>query len=93
MDRKAYREVGLFSRESINHDNNEIVPRNFYHQLLEKKLDPGRVEDVCLMRGLAQKALKIPSKLNLSIDAVEHYDQATDLTAMEKGRLGGIFQF
>ena len=47
---KAFRELGLFSREGINHDNNEIVPRNIYHQLLEKKLDYGRVEDVCLMR-------------------------------------------
>ena len=47
---KAYRELGLFSREVVNHNSREIVPRHFYHKLLEKKLDHGRVEDVCLMR-------------------------------------------
>ena len=47
---KAYRELGLFSREVVDHNGREIVPRHFYHQLLEKKLDHGRVEDVCLMR-------------------------------------------
>ena len=80
---KAYRELGLFSRESINHDNNEIVPRNFYHQLLEKKLDHGRVEDICLMR-ISAKGTKDTKQVNLFIDAVEYYDKETDLTAMEK---------
>jgi len=80
---KAYRELGLFSRQSINHESNDIVPRNFYHQLLEKKLDHGRVEDVCLMR-ISAKGTKDTKQVNLFIDAVEYYDQATDLTAMEK---------
>jgi len=80
---KAYRELGLFDRDSIEHKNQKIVPRDFYHQLLEKKLDYGRVEDVCLMRikALGEKDSK---KVELKIDAVEHYNQKLDLTAMEK---------
>jgi len=80
---KAFRELGLFSREGINHNGNEIVPRNIYHQLLEKKLDHGRVEDVCLMR-INAKGVKDSKNVKLCIDAVEYYDQKTDLTAMEK---------
>ena len=47
---KAYRELGLFSRNAITYNDKSIIPRDLYHQLLEKKLDHGRVEDVCLMR-------------------------------------------
>ena len=80
---KAYRELGLFSRDKIKHNDNEIIPRNFYHQLLENKLDHGRVEDVCLMRikALGKKDSK---NIELTIDAVEYYDKKLDLTAMEK---------
>ena len=80
---KAYRELGLFSREVVNHNSTEIVPRHFYHKLLEKKLDHGRVEDVCLMR-IKAIGTKNSQKLELNIDAVEYYDKKTDLTAMEK---------
>ena len=80
---KAYRELGLFDRTSIEHNNQKIIPRDFYHKLLEKKLDHGRVEDVCLMRikALGKKDSK---KVVLNIDAVEYYDKELDLTAMEK---------
>ena len=80
---KAYRELGLFSREVVNHNSREIVPRHFYHKLLEKKLDHGRVEDVCLMR-IKAIGTKNSQKVELNIDAVEYYDKKTDLTAMEK---------
>ena len=80
---KAYRELGLFSREVIDHNGTEIVPRHFYHQLLEKKIDHGRVEDVCLMR-IKAIGFKDSKKIELTIDAVEYYNQKLDLTAMEK---------
>ena len=80
---KAYRELGLFNRDSIKYNDHKITPRDFYHKLLEKKLDHGRVEDVCLMRikALGKKDSK---KVVLNIDAVEYYDKELDLTAMEK---------
>lgn len=80
---KAYRELGLFSRDNINHNGNEITPRHFYHQLLEKKIDHGRVEDVCLMRIKAM-GKKDSKNVELNIDAKEYYSKDLDLTAMEK---------
>ena len=80
---KAYRELGLFSRDSINHNGNEITPRHFYHQLLGKKLDHGRVEDVCLMR-IKAVGKKDSKNVELNIDAKEYYSKDLDLTAMEK---------
>ena len=80
---KAFRELGLFNRNSIDHNNHKIIPRDFYHQLLENKLDHGRVEDVCLMR-IKAIGKKDSTKMELNIDAVEYYDKNLDLTAMEK---------
>ena len=80
---KAYRELGLFNRKSIEHNNKKIVPRDFYHQLLEEKINHGRVEDVCLMR-IRAIGKKDSKKVELKIDAVEYYDKNLDLTAMEK---------
>ena len=80
---KAYRELGLFSRKSIEHNNQKIVPRDFYHQLLEEKINHGRVEDVCLMR-IRAIGKKDSKEVELNLDAVEYYDKELDLTAMEK---------
>jgi len=80
---KAYRELGLFSRDKIKHNNDTIIPRNFYHQLLEKKINHGRVEDVCLMR-IKALGIKDSKNVELKIDAVEYYDKELNLTAMEK---------
>ncbi len=80
---KAYRELGLFSRDSINHNGSKINPRHFYHQLLEKKIDHGRVEDVCLMR-IKAIGKKDSKPVELNIDAKEYYSKDLDLTAMEK---------
>ena len=80
---KAYRELGLFSRDKVSHNGDDIVPRDFYHELLEQKLDHGRVEDVCLMR-IKALGIKDSKNVELNIDAVEYYDKKLDLTAMEK---------
>ena len=80
---KAYRELGLFSRKSIEFEGKNIVPRDLYHQLLEKKINHGRVEDICLMQ-IKAIGLKDSKKVILSLDAVEYYDKELDLTAMEK---------
>lgn len=80
---KAFRELGLFSRNAIKHNNATIIPREIYHQLLEKKLNHGLVEDVCLMR-IRALGLKDSKKVELTIDAKEYYDKKLDLTAMEK---------
>ena len=80
---KAYRELGLFSRDKIKHNDDTIIPRNFYHQLLEKKINHGRVEDVCLMR-IKALGIKDSKNVELKIDAVEYYDKKLNLTAMEK---------
>jgi lysine 6-dehydrogenase len=80
---RAYRELGLFSRETVEFEGKNIVPRDLYHQLLEKKINHGRIEDVCLMK-IKALGIKDNKKVTLSLDAIEYYDKGLDLTAMEK---------
>jgi len=80
---KAYRELGLFKEEEISYKGQKISPRDFYHFLLEPKLDTKDFNDICLMRVEAN-GIKNGSRWNVSINAVEQYDDQSKLMAMEK---------
>ena len=79
----AFRQLGLFDLKPIQFNNQEIIPREFYHQLLEPKLNANSKEDVCIMRteavgekdGMCKKAV---------VETLEYYDDKTNFYAMEK---------
>lgn len=79
----AFRQLGLFDLKPIQFNNQEIIPREFYHQLLEPKLNANSKEDVCIMRteavgekdGICKKAV---------VETLEYYDDKTNFYAMEK---------
>ena len=80
---KAYRELGLFSLDKIMYKNSEIVVRDFYHSLLESKIDDGNRDDICIMR-VECKGIKDGRDAIVKVDAVEFYDDITGFMAMEK---------
>ena len=83
QDMIAYRNLGLFDLTEIGYNNQKIIPREFYHHLLEPKLKKENVKDVCLMRiygsGITDNKIK-----HIQLDAIELYDDITGFTAMEK---------
>ncbi|MBI72550.1 MAG: hypothetical protein CMG61_03815 [Candidatus Marinimicrobia bacterium] len=80
---KAYRELGLFNEDEIIFNGHKIVPRDFYHHLLEPHLDTKDYNDICIMRVKAKGILN-GKKAEVLIDALETYDDKTNLMAMEK---------
>tara|TARA_X000001036_G_scaffold404934_1_gene412555 strand:+ start:12 stop:476 length:465 start_codon:yes stop_codon:yes gene_type:complete len=80
---KAYRQLGLFNEGEIEFKGKKIIPREFYHHLLEPQLDTKDFNDICIMRvhGLG---LVNGKKKEVIIDAYETYDDKTQLMAMEK---------
>ena len=80
---KAYRELGLFEEDKVNYKGQEISPRDFYHFLLQPKLDTKDFNDICLMRVEAV-GIKNNQKKTIQVNAIEQYDKETDLMAMEK---------
>ena len=83
QDMIAYRRLGLFDLNEIEFNNKKIIPREFYHHLLESKLNEENVKDVCIMRILGS-GIKNGVNKNIQLDAVELYDDNTEFTAMEK---------
>ena len=79
----AYRQLGLFSESAIDFNGKKIIPREFYHHLLEPMLDDGRVDDVCIMRTEAYGEIK-NQKVNFRVECIEQYDHSLDISAMEK---------
>ena len=80
---KAYRQLGLFSEKEIKFNNHKIIPREFYHHLLEPQLDTKDFNDVCIMRVYC-KGIIDNKEQEIVIDAIEEYDDITKLMAMEK---------
>lgn len=80
---KAYRQLGLFNEDEIEFNGKKIIPREFYHHLLEPQLDTKDFNDICIMRvhGLG---LVNGKRKEVVIDAYETYDDKTQLMAMEK---------
>jgi len=80
---KAFRQLGLFSEDEISFNDNKIIPREFYHHLLEPQLDTKDYNDICIMRVYC-KGIVNNKEQEIIIDAVEEYDDDTKLMAMEK---------
>ena len=79
----AFRQLGLFDLTPMELNETKIIPREFYHQLLEPKLNANPKEDVCIMRteavgekdGMPTKAV---------VETLEYFDDKTGFYAMEK---------
>ena len=80
---EAYKRLGLFSETAIDVDGQHVVPRHLYHRLLEPKITPRNIRDVCVMRavGVGEKGGR-PARV--TVDLVDRYDEATGFTAMER---------
>ena len=79
----AFRQLGLFDLELMEFNNTKISPREFYHQLLEGKLNENPKEDVCIMRteAIGEKNGKYTKAV---VETLEYFDQKTGFYAMEK---------
>jgi len=80
---KAYRELGLFSEDKIQFQNKEIIPREFYHHLLEPQLDTKDLNDRCIMRVKSIGYIN-NEKYSIQVDCIEEYDENSGFMAMEK---------
>ena len=79
----AYRQLGLFDEDKINFKGIEFSPRDFYHFLLEPKLNTNDIHDICLMRVDAYGLID-GIKKGYRYEVIETYDNDTGFMAMEK---------
>lgn len=80
---KAFRDLGLFSQEPITIDGCEVIPRQFYHKLLEPQITAPDIRDVCVIRVKAV-GRREGHATEVIVDFIDYYDEATGFTAMER---------
>ena len=80
---EAYKRLGLFSENAIDVDGQPVVPRHLYHRLLEPKITPRNIHDVCVMRAVGVGE-KDGGPARVTVDLVDRYDEATGFTGMER---------
>ena len=78
-----FRELGLFSRTPLEINNIKIVPREFYHRLLEPKLVTKEPSDICIMRT-ESIGIVDGDRVRKTVDCVEYFDKKTGFLAMEQ---------
>ena len=79
----AFRQLGLFDLVPIEFNDSKIIPREFYHRLLEPKLNANPKEDVCIMRTEAV-GVKDGKPIKVVVQTLEYFDEQTGFYAMEK---------
>jgi lysine 6-dehydrogenase len=79
----GFKTLGLFSLEPIQVGGVEVVPRDFYHALLEPKITASTIKDICVMqvRGVG---VKDGQEATVIINLVDRFDEDTGFTAMER---------
>jgi lysine 6-dehydrogenase len=80
---KAFKTLGLFSEKPILVDNVEVIPRHFYHTLLEPKISSNQIHDICIMRAVG-KGIKNGHNSSVTVDLIDTYDPTTGFTGMER---------
>ena len=80
---KAYSMLGLFETEPVKIGDDEIIPRYFFHKLLEPNISAVKFEDIGIIKIFAE-GIKNGKRLRYELELIERYDKATGFTAMQK---------
>jgi len=79
----AFHQLGLFDLSPMEFNDLKIIPREFYHKLLEPKLNENPKEDVCIMR-IEAMGEKDGKSTKAVVETLEYFDKNTGFYAMEK---------
>jgi len=80
---RAFRDLGLFSEESLVIDGVRVKPRDLYHALLEPQIHADQVKDICVIRTRATGD-KDGGRIAVTLELVDRYHPETGFSAMER---------
>jgi lysine 6-dehydrogenase len=86
---RAFKELGLFSEEAIQINENQVVPREVYHALLEPKISASEIRDVCVIRVVGY-GKKDGEETTVTIDLIDYCDAVPAAEFMQAVRERGI---
>lgn len=80
---KAFAQLGLLELEPVQVGNAKIVPREFFHVLLEPKLRQPEIRDVGVIR-IKCVGEKDGFPAESIVELIDYYDEKTGFTAMQR---------
>lgn len=80
---RAFKQLGLFREDPIQVDGQTIIPRSVYHALLEPQITDEGVQDVGIIRVVAN-GVKDGIPTCVTVDLTDYFDSRTGFTAMER---------
>ncbi len=80
---RAFRDLGLFGRSPVTVGETSVTPREFYHALLQPKIDFPEDRDVVVLRVQCDGHDGGRSK-RVTLDLMDFHDPATGFRAMER---------
>jgi len=80
---RAFKDLGLFSREPIEVQGVLVVPRDLYHELLFPRLKSEAIRDVCVIRAEAIGE-RGHARETVRFELVDRFDESTGFAAMER---------
>ena len=80
---KGFSDLGLFEEPPILVNGKEIIPREFYHTLLEPKITIDNTKDIGIIKIFAE-GVKEGKKIKTTIELIDYFDEETEFTAMQR---------
>ncbi len=80
---EAYKRLGLFELETVEVGNTKIVPREFFHTLLEPKITTKEVRDIAVIRTKCS-GINSGKPASCTVELIDIIDDHTGFTALEK---------
>lgn len=80
---EAYKRLGLFEMETVDVNGTKVVPREFFHTLLEPKISVTEVRDISVIRTKCV-GKNGGRETAATVELVDTYCDHTGFTAMEK---------
>ena len=80
---KAFRDLGLFGREALVVNGSPVIPRDFYHKLLDPKINFPEDKDLIVLR-VAVEGFDNGKPKKVLMEMLDFQDDATGFRAMER---------
>jgi lysine 6-dehydrogenase len=80
---RAFRDLGLFGRQSVRASGADVVPRDLYHALLQPKIDFPDDRDLVVLRVQCDGEDQGRAK-RVTLDLMDFHDPETGFRAMER---------
>ncbi len=80
---EAYKRLGLFDLETVDVNGTKVVPREFFHTLLEPRISTDDIRDIGVIRTKCV-GKNGGREASATVELVDTYDDHTGFTAMEK---------